>query len=186
MRASLLSFEEWLQFSVDSFHGQKMDLFDTLNELGQRINRWYPYINYGGCCVFAALVGQELLARNIRARVIIAQGYDHTNVEEVRQKVKNIFDMHEWQDNGVSFSHVGLEFHFRGQYWHYDTNGVHKKSTKLDHMKINPGRLTVADAKILADKGNDWNDVFDRRSIPRLRRHIKKFFAAKMPLTNGR
>jgi len=39
------------------------DICLTLDRLAIRINRWYPNVNLGGCCVFAVIVAEELRAR---------------------------------------------------------------------------------------------------------------------------
>lgn len=161
----------------------KQDVIEVLNQLGQRINRWYPAINNGGCCVFAAIVGRELARRGFRVRVIVANRWPNVNIEEVKTNLKCIHSMYEWEENGVSFTHVGIEFQYNGRWWHYDTNGVHPKRKTLDGIKVNPGRLTVAEAELLARYGEDWNDMFSRRKIPSLRRHIVRYLGANLPLT---
>ena len=66
-----------------------MDLIESLNTLGQRINRWYPEINHGGCCVYASLIGEELRKRGVEVRVIVAAWGAKTNLDKVRPKLNN-------------------------------------------------------------------------------------------------
>lgn len=158
-----------------------MDLIDTLNKLGDRINRWYPEINRGGCCVYAAMIGKELRARDIEVRVIVAADGASKNLDKVRPKVCNNWRKAEWNENDVWFNHVGVEFKHKGRIFHYDSNGVNPRGKILDGYKIYPGRLSVDEAQLLADEPEGWNTRFNRSKIPNLKRHVRSYLAAKLP-----
>jgi len=162
-------------------NGLNMDLHETLNTLGQRINRYYPEINHGGCCVYASLIGEELRKRGIESRVIVAAWGATTNIDKVRPQLMNTDRKVEWNDNDVYFNHVGVEFKYKGKTFHYDSDGVKPKSKKLKSYVIYPGRLSVDEAKLLADEPEGWNESFERSKIPALKRHVRSYLAAKMP-----
>lgn len=157
-----------------------MDLLTRLDKLGLEINKKVPYINYGGCCVFAAFVTKELIALRLLARGIVsshnAMDYGTSrlfSIDDIRLHVKE-GKIHEWQNNGLSFAHVGVEFRYKDKWWHYDSNGVHRKEKELDSMPIYNGRLFLREMEILAGSKYGWNDTFDRRSIPKVLGLVKK------------
>ena len=158
-----------------------MDLIESLNTLGQRINRWYPEINEGGCCVYASLIGEELRKRGIEVRIIVAAWGANKNLDKVRPRLMKTDRKVEWNDNDVYFNHVGVEFRHKGKTFHYDSNGVNPKSKKLKSYVVYPGRLSVDEAKLLAAEPEGWNDSFGRSKIPSLKRHVRSYLAAKLP-----
>jgi len=161
----------------------RKELSETLNKLGRRIKRWYPYINNGGCCVYASIVGSELQRRGIDTRIIVGawNGNEKIDINEARSNLQRPERMEEWNENNVFFNHVGVEIKFKGAIYHHDANGVTKKKKSLDNFRIYQGRLSVAEAKALAANPEGWNDSFDRRSIPKLKQHISKYLAANLP-----
>lgn len=156
-----------------------MDITEKLNHLGEVVYSRWPYINHGGCCVYAALVAEELVKHNIDSVGIVA-AYDAAgtakSIDTIRSNIrKNTVD--EWQSNGVSFNHVGLEFKIKGRKKHYDTRGVVKAALRFDSMPIYKGRLKLDDMKKLASRRAGWNSSFNRRNIPALRQLIKEHLA---------
>ena len=159
-----------------------MDLIKSLNELGERINRWYPAVNSGGCCVYAAEVGKELLRRGIETRIIVAAWGARSHLDKVRPKLNNTNQKAEWNDKDVWFNHVGVEFKYKGKVYHYDSDGVHRKSRSLKSWTVYPGRLSVDEAKALADEPEGWNDCFERGKIPSMKRHIRRYLATRLQM----
>jgi hypothetical protein len=157
-----------------------MRIVNTLNRLGNEVLNKYPEINWGGCCVYAALVAKELCNQGHDVSGIVASRCANrdsstpTNIVTARPHVKKNTVRH-WQNNGISFSHVGLEIKFKRskRVFHYDTAGVHLSSDALDNMPIYEGRLAVEELASLARYPKGWNDSFDRQHIPALRRLVK-------------
>jgi hypothetical protein len=158
-----------------------MNLFETLNTLGNRINRWYPEVNSGGCCVYASMIGEELRKRGIEVRIIVAAYSATKDIDKARKRVNNIHQKSEWNAEDIWFNHVGVEFQHEGVWYHYDSDGVNPKSKKLGSFTVYPGRLSVDEAKVLADEPEGWNWSFDRNKIPAMKRHVKKYLAATLP-----
>lgn len=159
------------------------DIRSILNRLADRIDRWYPTVNSGGCCVLAVIIAQELRKRNIPVEIIVAADGASENIDRAREKVKSN-RKHEWNSAGVYFNHVGIEFRLGDDVYHFDTEGrVKPEDFMLGTREIYEGRLTVEEAKELADEAEGWNPVFDRKTIPSLRRHVKRYLAINMPLT---
>src|ERR1035437_8323128 len=132
--------------------GPEMNLIAKLNSLGEEVLVKYPCVNYGGCCVYAAMVVAELKKHKIEAKGIVASygagkpGWmtkDVATIDKAREKVKKNH-IYEWQANGISFAHVGIEFKVGRLKKHYDTSGVRKAGKELDTMPIYDGRLEYA------------------------------------------
>ncbi len=156
-----------------------MDLIDHLNALGSTVNSKYPKINYGGCAVFASIVGQELLKMGVHTSIIVGGDrwtLDGADIDKARTKVNNIGKKTEWRDNGIGFGHLGLEFYWKRKKYHYDSNGAHKPGKKLDGVALYKGRFTVEECTAVANEPEGWNHEFDRKQIPALRRMVKKHF----------
>lgn len=152
----------------------------VLNRIGRRVNFLFPNINYGGCCVFAAIVGTELKRLGISARGIVASYSNevgNTNIDAARENVSENIPW-KWEESGVCFTHVGVEYDINGTVKHYDSNGVKRKGSRLMHWEIYDGRLTVDELKELSRTGKGWNSRFTRKDIPAIRRLIKEEMAA--------
>jgi hypothetical protein len=109
-----------------------MNLVRTLNSLGREVNSKWPRINRGGCCVYAALVGRELLDRGYPVTGVTASFCQYNNsVEQARTNLKKKNPRRRrpptatmWQGERVDFGHVVLKLRVRGESRHYDSNGV--------------------------------------------------------------
>lgn len=165
-----------------------MNIIAKLDLLGKEVLRRYPTINCGGCCVYAAMIVSALRKHKIKASGIVASSRaDRFNaadssIDVVRSNVlKNTQD--EWNKNGVSFSHVGVEFEYKARIRtvkrHYDANGCHPVNSKLDGMTIYKGCLTLGELRVLAGTEEGWNDMFDRKDIPELRRLVNSYLAVE-------
>jgi hypothetical protein len=153
-----------------------MELIERLNKMGKVVNRRFPYVNNGGCCVFAAIVGQILVQKGIPVKGIVAAwraSLDDTKpIYEIRKRVQSNL-VEDWERHGLCFSHVGLEFKHDGQKWHYHSKGAQKAGKEFDNMPVFRGRLTVDEMAELAGTDNGWNPTFDRNEIPRMYSVIK-------------
>lgn len=154
-----------------------MNLTEKLIQCGKEVYRKFPYINHGGCCVYATMIVCELQKHNIEAVGIATGGYytDHNlTIDKVRHLVRKN-TANEWNRNGITFHHVGVEFILNGKKFHYDTSGVWKPTGKLDKHQIYQGRFSFKELQGLSKQINCcWNTTFDRHDIPAIRRIVKK------------
>ncbi len=156
-----------------------MDLFTKLDKLGRRTNAHIPTIDHGGCCLYAYLVGKELLAMGIPARVFTSRCYlpeivYNTNIDAVRPKIPvNTTD--EWNAHDISFEHLGVEFDYKGTTWHVDSQGVHSGQAEFRGRFVYPGRFTVAEAEELY-LNSTWNTDFPRSMIPTVEDLVRQTF----------
>lgn len=152
---------------------KKLDLF-----MGE-IESKYPDINCGGCCVFAALIGKYLEKQGIPVRIRAASmdGDNGANLTEIRKEIRrnNIFV---WENYGVEFNHVIVEFDYKGETYHCDATGVHYEDSvdPAFGWYLQDGYISVKDAAELAKAKSGWNPTFDRKLIPSLRKMVDNFF----------
>jgi len=94
--------------------------------------------------VFAALMGQCLEAYGKVAIAIGNNDYDDVSIDDARLRV-SVNDIEEWNDTGVYFNHVVVEFTYEGRDYHIDSSGVHPAdvSTYNGHFDIMAGRMSV-------------------------------------------
>lgn len=151
-------------------------LIETLNSLGNKAWRIFPYINEGGCCVYASLVVEQLEARGIKATGIACNYKTYgMSLATARAVITDTSNTNEWAMNGICFNHVAVEFNVDGVLFHYDVEGVRKPSSKFGGMQIYGGRLKPKELDELA-MSEDWNPAFDRSKIPKMRKMVRKAF----------
>lgn len=165
---------------------QTVDLVAFLNELGDKANKKFPSLNWGGCCVFAGLVATELEKRGYPVQGRVASGEAgkprSQSITDVRKKV-TANTSNQWNQHGIYFGHIGIEFYDGVNVFMYDSNGCVSPEELLDGMHSFEGRLTVQElTELWQDNGPtrgysiSWNTTFDRNNIPDLEKLIKSHF----------
>ena len=163
----------------------KEDLMDKnlaqLRELAAALDRHIRKPNHGGCCVVAVEIAKylrDIYPTKIRVATDFDEFADH-DVNDAAERVYDHADGEEWNDNGIYFGHVVVEFKYKGRKYHMDTNGV-KRATDVDPTFgwiLYPGELPFKSAKLLAQQDDGvWNHTFDRKQIPKMRMLISNFF----------
>lgn len=147
-----------------------MDLIETLNVLGSRIEEIFPHINAGGCCVFAAEAAKHLELAGCSVRILVGDNDTSADINDVRPNLESNTVVN-WNDNEIYFGHVIVEFECKGITYHYDSTGVHAPSlrTALYGYNIVDGFLTTKEATELAECSRGWNSFFDRDDIPQIK-----------------
>lgn len=154
----------------------------ALRKAGARANEISEdTLNYGGCCVYAALVGEHLQKLGITVGAMVRGRNPHLNLADVRQNVRDVGDTSEWNNNGVYFRHVGLEYVISGRAYHCDSDYVTSADSHPSLCDVHAGRLTVDEAKKLASTENGWNWMFDRELIPAITAAVAEVFAPLYP-----
>lgn len=149
------------------------DVKDVLARLALSVDRTFPFLNSGGCCVFASIVADELIERGIPCEGLVVDAYnDEPDIEAVRNNVQRNVPR-EWNEHGVDFTHVGLDIPGMGK---YDSRGFDNPNSMLKLWPEAKGRLTVQELRELSSVGDGWNRTFDRQQIPTLRRMVKRAF----------
>lgn len=155
-----------------------MDIIEKLNNLGQEAMERFPSLNSGGCAVFASLVADELAKQGIEAEGVVAMDFwDYTpNIDKARKHVNNVDDGDEWEANGVRLSHVGLKLNLNGKEMLYDSEGlrpVNRTRNSLMGYDVIQGTFTREELRALADNAWNWNSMFNRQNIPKLKKLIE-------------
>jgi len=138
-------------------------------------------INFGGCCVYAALVARELIARGHPARGVVYAGLfddNSANLDEVRNELREPKTVRAWNKRGVVFNHVAIETEIGDETVVFDSDGF-----RQPRGDMYAGRLTVEELEALAGLGPNetethrgWNSTFDRDLIPDLRETVQRHF----------
>lgn len=158
-----------------------MDIIKQLDKLGKNVLNSVPYINKGGCAVFATMVAKSLNSKGIPASLFSC--YDTEwgavyigGVDEARGNVSDIGDLYEWNSNGVWLNHVGVEFELDGKLYFYDTHGVTKPASSFIHPEwiVQDGRFTVEEMEALAERPHNWNQTFKRKYIPQIQQLVEE------------
>jgi hypothetical protein len=154
-----------------------MDTYSEMLKLAEKVqDAGIKDINAGGCCVYAALLGEALKQRGDKFRIVVDGGIwgGNISIPRARRNIKNTASVREWNANDVNFYHVFLEVKDdRGEWRGVDGEGEAHAMHRL------PGFLPLPDAQLLAATEDGWNDWFNRKQIPKLRRIIHKHFDMK-------
>jgi len=156
-----------------------MSLIKFLNNLGDAVDEKIDNVNFGGCCVFAAIVAARL-ATICPTRIVVACPHDYWDDDVTIEKARHYVQSNsptEWNDAGVEFGHVIVEFDYECRTWHYDSAGVTRKLSRTNtfDFPIVDGFLSIKEACELASYP-DWNNRFDRSQIPEMAEVINKQF----------
>lgn len=159
-------------------------IVSQLQRLGREANARVPELNCGGCAVYAALVSRALLKRGILARARVADRYQtgEYTVDKVRAVLaENGIDTNnatpdDWHAEGISFTHVLVEFEYCGRTYLADSNFVDTERLKREPTcgaPLLPGVLSVPEVESLASTPDGWNAMFDRdEGIPILKQLV--------------
>lgn len=157
------------------------EIIKKLKKISAIANTMVPNINYGGCAVMAALVGTELEKLGIEVEGITTDGIPSIS----RNKNSNSWDGYDWQENGVGFGHVALRFKLDDKVYTYDTDKLHRGSKRFginlrDYTptKFGEGLKVKELRKVASTTDGFWNEQFDRRNIPKLRKIVKEGFSS--------
>lgn len=151
------------------------NLNTALTTLGRKINKNFPTINYGGCCVYAAYLGKLLekkgwkVTGKVSAPFYASAGVD---LRSVASNIKNHVDHSEWADNSVYFYHVFLSIETDTGVLFHDTDRTVSKSKQFNGLDCYDGFLTVEEMTDLANNSDGWNNTFERYQIPAIRKML--------------
>lgn len=154
-------------------------LIDKLDTIGCVVNNDIRNINCGGCCVFASIIVEKLTSLGIRSRGIVVDYSGNKNSLAFARNfvVNDAGNLDEWNQAGINFNHVAVEFVVDGTRYHYDTNGVTLAHRTFRCDTIHAGRLKLKELKALASAKHGWNPSFNRDNIPLIKEIVDSEFA---------
>jgi len=140
---------------------------EQLNDGLAKINSTIPSINYGGCGVFAGLLGEQLQIYTDCLIKIAVCDYD-SDAETV------------WYRK--TFHHVWLELKFNNRWYSIDSDGIIKGNKGINWMKPHKVRFNVDHIiKLAVNRSKGWSTIFDRKQIPKLagliEQEVKQIFS---------
>jgi hypothetical protein len=148
-----------------------------------KLNDRYHYINFGGCCVIASYMADQLHKLGIPVRIVVAESLWATSyfphIDKVRRKLNNTVNTaRDWNSKGIEFGHVVVEVKINNLWHILDTE--HGCLPSKEYWKRTPrrpfgGYLTLHEARFLAGRGDGWNPSFDRDQIKGIKQMISKY-----------
>jgi hypothetical protein len=161
------------------------ELAKRLKRLQKAINKNVKHPNYGGCGVIAAIVGQQIADLGFEVEVVTPVYYPNAAPAAVREWVNNKNRAMEWQNAGLSRTHLAIRFKSNGRCYTWCTDGgllrsacqfgaVSKWAGKGKRAYSTTKRfgdgLTVAECWGMCRTADGWNKMFDRKaSVPTIR-----------------
>jgi hypothetical protein len=145
----------------------------AINQFEYKFDR----INWGGCSVMAAILAYQLKPLADEVKIVAEGGWCGGN--DVDNARKNMTDNNvgDWQDQGVYFNHVWVEFKWNGRWYAIDSEGLHRrKRMHKEWGTPQKGSFTLKEMRILAGDSCGWNPTFRREQIPAMKRLATKVF----------
>jgi hypothetical protein len=172
---------------------KKKTIFDRLDELAYYAHEHIPWLNLGGCGVFAHMVGDRLYrspedvellgyAVNGQCRAPVPSvtvTYFPTTVDvsidELRLIVKDRWCARDWNRAGLKLRHIGVELLIDGMEYIFDSRGIWPSTAHEGFEDRVPGRLERTEMLLMALQPLGWNSDFDREQLPYMKKLIKAF-----------
>lgn len=159
-------------------------LFKRLRKLQSTMQTHHPRLNYGGCGVFAYLVGEQLQKLGLEVEIVTpTDGGYYLSASRVRSNVTNKERAREWTDNGLCRQHLAVRFKTKaGVVYTYDSDRLARSASSFggDYDYTDPKfgtGLTVKETKLMCKSQDGWNNTFPRKSIPKVKSQVSEAFA---------
>lgn len=137
-----------------------MSIIKKLKKVADEVIQNEPWVNYGGCCVYAAKVGRALKDLGYEVRVI------HPGVKAERDKPEIKCQDKAELELGVDFYHIGLAVKSGGRWYTHDAEITRKGLCVFspDALPVSRTYLTVEQAEAFAKRRDFWNPKYKRRT----------------------
>lgn len=153
----------------------KRQINDCLRKICKQINNDIDYINWGGCGVFAIALAD--IVNKLRYNDFIFRVYapddetyrpDLCILEDGLVTLPKSIDP--WNNMNVFFNHIRMEWN--GHVWDCDGPVSTRTNAFRTYYSTNdmyPGHLSYAAIAALLGRASNWNSVFDRMQIPKMK-----------------
>ena len=151
--------------------------FKEVNKILEFADTNYIRINWGGCGFMAAIIAQHLTPIVDEIKIVSYSSWSsNTNIDAVRSQV-NDNSMSGWEEFGVGFGHVWVEFKWRNKWYAVDCEGI-KSQAVMRHKWGNPGggSFTLKEIKAISNNRGGWNSSFNRDQVPSMRNVMGRKF----------
>jgi len=159
-----------------------MSIIRTLRSIGAEVYNKTD-INNGGCCVYAAKVGEvlEKLGYDVRIITVKPLGNDYRSSNKNDFKIKCPYKAEEILP--VDFDHVGIAVKVKNSWYTHDalvTKRTLKRFGEWD-QEVSDIYFTVKQAKAFAKEKYFWNPSFSRNSGGKIISHaIRKHLGSQL------
>lgn len=146
----------------------------------REIRKSHSDINYGGCGVFAALLGEALHNAGYEVSIRMA-GYTEPPalpLRLIREHVQFIAEVssgkvsvRHWNKYGVDNGHVFVKVRIDDHDWLLDSDGLHEYDPDERPSQVD---ITLDDLLSFVWNPAGWNSEFDRKQIPTLKKKVNK------------
>lgn len=151
----------------------KNKVLACLTEIAEEVTHNINYVNSGGCAVFSIMLADVLNSLNISDYEFKVFSWDNSHDVSVVENgiIFGVNNIENWYRCNVDFSHVMLRY---GKYI-IDSNGVvsYKPNMEWDGYSLHKGAISYHTIKELAKIPRNWNEMFARTDIPKMRRIVK-------------
>lgn len=155
-----------------------------LAAIASEVSRNVDNVNRGGCGVYAVELAKRMKKLGFTDMKLRVYSYPKANNERlvnVTSVERKVFadnppdNIYEWNDNGVYFCHVRMEWGFR--VWDVEGDEAAKTDKVWRWYPRHPGSISLKALNCLTAKRACWNPTFDRTQIPLMRKIMDKHFA---------
>lgn len=154
--------------------------FDEVNDAVLGLCEVAHAINSGGCGVVCSLL-MPLLQPHVDDLRVTSCGWggdSDLDLSEVSPYVEHPGTTYDWNEQGVGFQHMWVEFDVDGETYAIDCEGICDSGDMCIRWgKPYSGSFTPDEVERLAAHSVGWNRVFDRDQIPAMREHLHEAFA---------
>ncbi len=151
-----------------------MSLLTVLEELGNKINTRYEYVNGGGCAIVACALVKSLRKHPEVTNVQVV-AHRHTGRHYDAGKIRNNKGFSNtwsyWRKYSVNNHHILAKFTYEGATYLVDSNQVIRFKRDSRKLSLN---LPLKEFTELADSSESWNPMFNRDQIRGIRSMITR------------
>lgn len=146
-------------------------LLKSIEQLTETATDEFPYMNHGGCCVFASVLADRLQSIGLKPTIVSSLPWGvrrHSgslpSIDDVRQELiqqgQSTLIRLNWDRKGMSFCHVGVQCMIGGKLLTIDSNRIRDDGMLgADSYVLHPGSYTVREGASFCQTG-EWNSTF--------------------------
>lgn len=163
-------------FKIISNLQSRIRLVSPLKKIGEEVNENVPCINFGGCCVYAATIGNMLELLGFEVRIVTVDWSNQT--EKIPNDEKILCPIEAEEKLRVNFHHVGIAVKINNRWYTHDTDRTIRGLKKFGESEYTACKtyLTVKQALHFASKTNFWNTTYDRSYDQTVHEIVDKYF----------
>lgn len=158
-----------------------MSIISKLKKFGRGVTKDHPNLNFGGCGVYAYILGEHLKKMGFEVKCFATQEellFDSLTYKKFILSNRQGMSIWDWENYGVDFNHIGLAVKVEKYWYLHDANitkRFYKTTKEFDGEYLLPEFFEVDVIKKIASKPYGWNPQFNRNEIPLIKKKVKEF-----------